>query len=125
MACRELAALRLGLMKTLGIDDEAERQHELAELGDDATKPGPLGSMCKAPSLGDLKRSYDSAVSRLEEHLAKVEPGDSKLPYLRTLLVTTKKVELDLTNHIDSLTKFYRDLDQIHDFIHEIYPANS
>jgi hypothetical protein len=110
-------------MKTLGINDEAERQHELAELGDQATVPGPLSSMCEAASLAALKGSYDAAVSRLEEHLAKADPADSKLPYLRTLLVTTKKVELDLTNHIENLTKFYRDLDQIHDFIHEIYPA--
>ena len=40
-----------------------------------------------------------------------------------TLLVTTKEVELDLANHFEALTKFYRDLDRIHDFIHEIYPA--
>lgn len=123
MACRELAALRLGLMRTLGIEDEAERQHELGELGTDASSPGPLRSMCEAGNLQVLKQSYDAAVSRLEETLAKAQTGDAKLPYLRTLLVTTKKVELDLTNQIDSLTKFYRDLDQIHDFIHEIYPA--
>jgi hypothetical protein len=123
MACRELAALRLGLMRTLGIEDEAERRHELAELGTDASNPGPLRSMCEAPNFLVLKESYDAAVSRLEEKLAKLAPGDSKLGYLQTLLVTTKKVELDLANHIDSLTKFYRDLDQIHDFIHEVYPA--
>jgi Protein of unknown function (DUF3209) len=123
MACKELAALRLGLMKALGIEDEAERQHELAELGADASAPGPLRLMCEATNLSVLKKSYDSAVSRLEENLAKGKPDDAKLAYLQTLLVTTKKVELDLTNHIDSLTKFYRDLDQIHDFIHEIHPA--
>ena len=123
MACKELAALRLGLMKTLGIEDEAERQHELAELGTDVSAPGPLRSMCEAATLGSLKGSYDAAVSRLEEGLVKTKPEDPKLPYLRTLLVTTKKVELDLANHIEGLTKFYRDLDQIHDFIHEIYPA--
>ncbi len=42
MACHEIAGLRLGLMRIVGIDDEAERQHELAELGDGATKPGPI-----------------------------------------------------------------------------------
>ncbi|HLJ87102.1 MAG TPA: DUF3209 family protein [Candidatus Angelobacter sp.] len=123
MACKELAALRLGLMRTIGIDDEAERQHELGELGAEANQAGPLRSMCEAGSLLALKQSYDASVSRLEEALAKTEADDAKIPYLRTLLVTTKKVELDLANQVESLTKFYRDLDQIHDFIHEIYPA--
>ena len=40
MACHELAALRLGLMKVLGID-EAEKQHELKELGDKINCDGP------------------------------------------------------------------------------------
>lgn len=123
MACRELTALRLGLMRTLGIEDERERQHELGELGEGSSLPGPLRSMCEAGNLQVLKQSYDAAVSRLEQTLAKAKPGDANLPYLQTLLVTTKKVQLDLANHIDSLTKFYRDLDQIHDFIHKIYPA--
>ena len=33
MACHEIAGLRLGLMEVLGVKNEAERQHELAELG--------------------------------------------------------------------------------------------
>src|SRR5437016_2860919 len=39
MACHEIAALRLGLMRVLGRHDEAERQHEIAELGDGAEMP--------------------------------------------------------------------------------------
>ncbi len=124
MACEELAALRLGLMRSLGINDEAERQHELAELGDHATENGPLRSMCEAANLEQLKRAYDAAISKLEERVSATKPDDPKLSYLRTLMVTTKKVEFDLTNQIDSLTRLYRDLDQIHDFIHEIYPVD-
>ena len=41
----------------------------------------------------------------------------------RSLVVLTKKVELDLANQVESLTRFYRDLDEMHDFVHEIYPA--
>jgi Protein of unknown function (DUF3209) len=123
MACRELAALRLGLMRTIGINDEAERQHELAELGDYATASGPLQSMVNATTLEELKRDYDAAIATLEEKVAKVNDSDPKLGYYRTLLVTTKKVELDLTNQLESLRRLYWDLDQIHDFIHEIYPA--
>ncbi len=123
MACRELAALRLGLMRTIGIDDEAERQHELAELGESVTEPGPIRSMSEATNLEFLRKSYDAAVSRLEERVSTAGEGNPKLAYYRTLLVTTKKVELDLANQITALTSLYRDLDQIHDYIHEIYPA--
>jgi Protein of unknown function (DUF3209) len=123
MACRELAALRLGLMRTIGIEDESERQHELAELGEYATGHGPLQSMVNATTLEGLKRDYDAAISSLEEKISSVDPKDTKLGYYRTLLVTTKKVEFDLSNQLESLRRFYRDLDQIHDFIHEIYPA--
>lgn len=123
MACRELAALRLGLMRTIGIDDEAERQHELAELGEHASTMGPLRSMSEATSLESLKKYYDAAISQLEEKVAATDAADPKLGYYRTLLVTTKKVELDLANQIENFARFYRDLDQIHDFIHEIYPA--
>jgi hypothetical protein len=37
--------------------------------------------------------------------------------------VLTRKVEQDLGNQIEMLTRFYRDLDEMHDFVHEIYPA--
>lgn len=123
MACRELAALRLGLMRTIGIEDETERQHELAELGEFATQQGPLRSMSEASSLESLKGYYDASISKLEEKVSGLAKDDPKLGYYRTLLVTTKKVELDLSNQIEGLTRFFRDLDQIHDFIHEIYPA--
>ena len=55
--------------------------------------------------------------------MAATTAGDPKLPYYRTLIVLTKKVELDLDNQIDGLSRLYRDLDEMHDFVHEIYPA--
>src|SRR5262249_33803247 len=123
MACHEIAALRLGLMKVLGHEDEVERQHELAELGSAADKPGPLQSMCDARDLGSLKRFYDAGIAALEERVAGAQNDDPKLPYLRTLVVLTKKVELDLQHQVEALTRLYRDLEQMHDFVHEIYPA--
>ena len=125
MACRELAALRLGLMRAIGIEDEAERQHELAELGELANQPGPLRTMTEANNLENLRAAYEAGISALEEAIAKKDPNDPKMGYYRTLLVTTKKAELDLSNQIDSLKRFYQDLDHIHDFIHEIYPVNN
>ena len=31
--------------------------------------------------------------------------------------------KLDLQNQADNLTRFYRELEEMHDFVHEIYPA--
>lgn len=123
MACHEIAALRLGLMKVLGVTDEAARQHELAELGDAATAPGPVQSLSVAGDLASLKRSYDLAVSVLEERVSQVSSDDPKLPYFRTLVVLTKKVELELNHQLEALDHLYRDLEEMHDFVHEVYPA--
>ena len=123
MACHEIAALRLGLMAVLGHDDEAERQHELAELGDGADQPGPLRALCGATNLAALKQAYEASVGRLEQRVATTPAGDAMLPYLRTLIVLTKKVELDLTHQIEGLTHLYLDLEAMHDFVHEIYPG--
>ncbi len=48
---------------------------------------------------------------------------DPKLPYLRTLVVLSNKVSQDLTNQVEGLKKLYNDLEEIHDLVHEIYPA--
>jgi len=110
-------------MEVLGVKNEAERQHELAELGTGADQPGPIRSMCGAKDLASLKQFYESAVSTLEQRVAATRSDDPKLPYLRTLVVLTKKVDLDLAHQIEGLTHLYRDLDEMHDFVHEIYPA--
>ena len=124
MACHEIAALRLGLMRVLGHEDEAERQHELSELGNAADQPGPLRAMCEAKDLASLKRFYDSAIAVLEERISATRGDDPKLSYLRTLVVLTKKVELDLQHQVEALTQLYRDLEQMHDFVHEMYPGD-
>lgn len=124
MACHEIAALRLGLMRLLGLKDEAARQHELAELGDGASQPGPIRSMCDPGDLESLRRFYEAAVSMLEERVAATRSEDTKLPYLRSLVILTKKVEFDLANQIENLTRLFSDLEQMHDFVHEIYPAD-
>jgi hypothetical protein len=123
MACHEIAALRLGLMGLLGIDDEAERQHELAELGDACEKAGPLRALLEARNLAALQKSYEAALSDLGALVAKTNANDPKLPYLRSLMILTKKVELELAGHQETLGRFYRDLEELHDYVHEIYPA--
>lgn len=124
MACHEIAALRLGMMNVLGIDDAAEKQHEMEELGKHAEEQGPLKSLTEAQSLGDLRKYYEGSLVHLEERVAKMGNDDPKLPYYRSLLVMTKKVELDLRNQMETTKKLYEDLEEMHDFMHEIYPAN-
>jgi hypothetical protein len=123
MACHEIAALRLGLMRVIGVDDEAERQHELAELGDAAEKPGAIRSLCDVRDVKNLQRLFGTAVADLEEKVSRARSDDPKLPYLRTLVVLSKKTELELKAHSDDLMRFYRELEEMHDFVHEIYPA--
>lgn len=123
MACHEIAALRLGLMALIGIDDEAEKQHELAELGDAGHAPGPLRAMTEARDLASLQKSYETALSDLGAKVARTPASDERLPYLRSLLILTKKVELELAGQRESMARFYRDLEELHDYVHEIYPG--
>jgi hypothetical protein len=123
MACHEIAALRLGLMQILGLKDDAERQHELAELGDAAEKPGPLKSLSTATDMESMARLYAAAVTDLSQKIAATPATDPKLPYLRSLVILTKKVELDLKTTIDGVSRLYRELEEMHDFVHEVYPA--
>ena len=123
MACHEIAALRLGLMHILGREDEAERQHELAELGDAAEKPGPIRALCEVRDMATMRRLFAASLAELEEKVARTQEGDAKLPYLRSLVILSKKTELELQSHSDNLNRFYRELEEMHDFVHEIYPA--
>jgi hypothetical protein len=123
MACHEIAALRLGLMQVLGRRDDTERQHELAELGSTIEAPGPLRSLCQARDLANLQSTFASALGELQTRVACTRDDDPKLPYYRTLVVLTRKVELELTAQIDSLTRLYHELDEMHDFVHEMYPG--
>jgi len=73
--------------------------------------------------LTALQKSYEAALSDLGSAVAKTNANDAKLPYLRSLMILTKKVELELAGHQEVLGRFYRDLEELHDFVHEIYPA--
>ena len=123
MACHELAALRLGLMNLIGIDDPAEKQHELAELGDAVNTAGPIQSLCSPSDLNKLASYYQTSLIDLQQRVAKTEESDPKLPYYQALILVTKKVEQELQLHIQNLQKLYEDLDDIHHLIHEVYPS--
>lgn len=125
MACHEIAALRLGLMDLLGIDDEAERQHELAELGSAADSPGPLAAMLAARNLAELRTQFAASLADLEGRVAGLDPGDPQMSYLRSLLILTRKTELELTRSEKNLVGLFRELEEMHDFVHELFPADS
>jgi len=123
MACKELNGLRLGLMGLLGIEDEAEKTHEMKELGDDATRPGMIRSLLGSRTLNELCHFYNLTLVDLQERVSKMAMNHPQMPYHQALLILTKKVEQDLLNQVDGLKKLYLDLDEIHHYIHELYPA--
>src|SRR5882672_6056175 len=100
MACHEIAALRLGLMKILGTNDEAEKAHELAELGDAAHAPGPIASLATAGDLDALTTLFSTSLVDL-----------------------TKKVELELRAQVEGLARMNRELEEMHDLVHELFPV--
>jgi hypothetical protein len=110
-------------MKILGTNDEAERAHELAELGDAAHVPGPLASLTTASDLDALVNLFSTSLTDLNEKVARTEATDVKLPYLRSLIVLTKKVELELRGHVDGLARMNREIEEMHDLVHELFPA--
>lgn len=112
-------------MHVLGIQDEAERQHELAELNQGEPPTDTQRVLSESRDFASLKRFFETALAQLEERVARTPAGDRQMPYLRALVVLTKKVELDLRNQLESMTRFYRDLDEMHDFVHELFPAPS
>jgi len=122
MACHEIAGLRLGLMNVLGIKDENEKKHELAELGKAATAPGPIAPMIKAQTLGELKQLYTQSLIHLAEKVSKTKENDPKIGYYRALMVMTKQVELDLNRLTNDMNQFYKELDEVHDYMHEVFP---
>ena len=123
MACHELAALRIGLMKVLGIEDEAEKQHELKELGDKINCDGPLKAMTEAEDINKLRQFFSVSLVDLQEMVSKTDSSDPKMAYYNSLLVLTKKVEQELTVYYKNMETLYNDLDEVHHYLHELYPA--
>lgn len=123
MSCHEIAALRLALATVLGRDVPGEREHDLAELGARADAPGPLAQLARARHLADARAAFGAAAADLDERVARTPDGDPELPYLRTLVVLCRKVELDLEAQIAALTRFHADLDAVHDAVHALYPG--
>jgi len=124
MACHEIAALRLGMMRILGFQDAGMVEHELAELGDAAEKPGPLKMLSQAQDLRSLCYAFELARTDLEDRLSRLASDHPEKAYVQTLAVLNKKIEMDLTNLSLFCAHFFEDLEQVHDHMHVIYPAD-
>ncbi|EMF84345.1 PF11483 family protein [Leptospira weilii serovar Topaz str. LT2116] len=110
-------------MSVLGIKDETAILHERAEIGDVLESSGPIRSLSEAKDFESLIRFYEASLSDLEEMISKTKKDDPKMAYYRSLLILTKKIELELKNSFFYFQNLFRDLEEIHDFVHEIYPA--
>ena len=124
MACNELGALRLGLMKVLGIENEAARIHDENEVGASLTSDGPIKSLANSQNLYELKSFYQNSLVNLDNRIGELGSDHKELAYYNSLMILTKKVELELENQITSIEKLYQNIDEVHDFVHEIYPGN-
>lgn len=121
MACHEIGALRLGLMNVLGIEDKALRQHDENEVGEALNIKGPIQSLSRAQNFKELKVFFGNTLNDLEHKIANISPDNKDLPYYRSLLILNKKIELDMEAQLKGLEAFYKNLDEMHDFVHEIY----
>ena len=116
MACHEIAALRLGLMRVLGRHDGAEGPPDRRGLAAGAPRRRPVRLLGgETGDLASLKRLFGLALAELNTRAATAAPGDPRVACYRALIVLTKEVELDLDDQIEGLTRLYRDLDQLQD----------
>ena len=79
--------------------------------------------MAKAQDFDVLVRLFSTSLVELNEKVARATADDPKLGYYRSLLVLTKKVELELRGQVAGFTRLNRELEEMHDFVHEVFPV--
>ena len=124
MACNELAALRLGLHNVLGDRPAHERTHEEQELGDALLEEGALQALAEATSFAQLRAAFDAAALELEQRVADMPLDAPLLGYHRALVVTVKRTQRDLARRAADIERYYQDLDEAHDVLHEVFPES-
>jgi len=124
MACHEIAALRLGLLNVLGLDRPVDRQHEIAELGTALETSMPLKNLADSSNFADLRRGFEDSLGLLEDRVMGMASGAGQKPYYQSLLVLSKKVEMDLRQMATQFEQYYLNLEEIHDQMHEVFPDN-
>ena len=122
MTCHEIEALRLGLMNSLGVDDDAARKHAREELGDD---PEPhIEALADADSLAACRRHLDTALVELEEEVAAADAGSQEYDYLRGRLVAVRDAEAALERLATHGEGLLEDLGESHETLHEAFPTD-
>jgi hypothetical protein len=122
MTCHEIEALRLGLMNSLGVGDDATRRHARDELGDD---PEPhIEALANAESLAACARHLDTALVELEAEAAAIDDDASDHDYLRGRLVAVRDAEAALDRLLKHGEGILADLGDSHHALHEIFPVD-
>ena len=124
MACFEVASLRLALFNLLGNRPAHERTHEEEELGSKLQEEGPLKLLAEAKNLTELRAALDAASLELEQRVADMDKDTPQLGYWRSLVVTVKRTQGDIARMSADIEKYYYDLDEIHDTLHEVFPES-
>jgi len=122
MTCHEIEALRLGLMNSLGVGDDAARKHARDELGDD---PAPhIAALADADDLADCRRHLDAALVELEEAVAAADADDPGSDYLRGRLVAVRDAEAALERLLTHGEGVLEGLGESHETLHEAFPTD-
>ena len=122
MTCHEIEALRLGLMNSLGVGDDATRKHARDELGED---PAPqIEALAASESLAECRRHLDAALVELEEEVAAVDADSQTYDYLRGRLVAVRDAEGALERLLTHGEGVLRGLGESHETLHEAFPTD-
>lgn len=125
MACHEIAALRIALHRLLGTRSPAELAHEVAELGPLLESDGPLRRIAEATDLAAIRRALEASAIELETRVSAMDTADPSLGYHRALVVTVRATLRDLERSVGSLERFYLDVEDTHDLLHEVFPGSA
>jgi hypothetical protein len=122
MTCHEIEALRLGLMKSLGVDDDATKKHAREELGEN---PEPhIAALADAESLAACRRHLDTALVELESAVAATDESDPEYDYLRGRVIAVRDAAGALDRLFDHGEAFLEDLGDSHHALHETFPVD-
>ncbi len=122
MTCHEIEALRLGLMNSLGVDDDAVRKHARDELGSD---PEPhIAALADADSLAACRRHLDTALVELESEVAVTDEDDPEYDYLRGRVIAVRDAVGALDRLVDHGEGVLEDLGDSHHALHETFPVD-
>jgi hypothetical protein len=122
MTCHEIEALRLGLMNSLGLGDDATRKHARDELG--ADPEAHIAALADAETLADCRRHLDTALVELEEEVARTDPADPEYDYLRGRLVAVRDAESALERLLTHGDGILDGLGEAHETLHETFPVD-